>query len=220
MNTNTAFLWVSGGIAALAGGLALQGTDIGQEAWFLSRASGLVAFALLSASVILGLLLSTRTAKQLMPARVAADLHTFLSVLTLVFLGLHGGALLFDGFFHFTPLSLLVPFASPYEPLWTGLGVIGAWGTALVAASVRVRKQIGYATWRRLHYVSFLAYVLSLVHGMTAGTDTGLPAVQLLYIGSAAFVTALLMLRLLMRPETRAAKQAPAGQPGSISRAA
>ncbi|MBK6663076.1 MAG: hypothetical protein IPG47_10130 [Thermoflexaceae bacterium] len=128
MNTNTAFLWVSGGIAALAGGLALQGTDIGQEAWFLSRASGLVAFALLSASVILGLLLSTRTAKELMPARIAADLHTFLSVLTLVFLGLHGGALLFDGFFHFTPLSLLVPFASPYEPLWTGLGVIGGWG--------------------------------------------------------------------------------------------
>lgn len=220
MTTNTAFLWLSAGITAFAGGLAMQGADFGEQAWLLSRASGLIAYGLLSASVVLGLLLSTRTAKHVIPARVAADLHAFLSVLSIVFLALHGGALLFDGFFHYTLLSLLVPFVSPSNPFWTGLGVIGGWATALVAASVRVRKQIGYGAWRRLHYVSFLAWAASLVHGMAAGTDTALAPVQVLYIGSAALVSGLLMLRLLARPAAKASRGAPAGERGSISRAA
>lgn len=220
MTTNTAFLWVSAGISALAGGLALQGTDLGQEPWFISRASGLVAYGLLSASVVLGLLMSTRAAKHVLSPKVTAELHTFLSVLSLVFLGLHGGALLFDGFFHFTPLSVLVPFASPYEPLWVGLGVIGGWATAAVAASVRMRKRIGYRRWRQMHYLAFLAWGLSLVHGMTAGSDTALVGVQVMYLGSAALVTGLLMLRILARPATRAARNLPAANAESISRAA
>ena len=199
--------------AAFIDGLALKGMNLGQQPWFISRASGLVAFALLSAAVILGLLMSTKSVNRWLPPRVSHELHGMLSVLSIVFLALHGIALLFDGFFTFTPLSLLVPFASPYQPLWVGLGVIAAWTTAAVAASVRYRKQMGYARWRRLHYLSFVAYVLSLVHGMTAGgSDTSLPLVQALYLGSAGTIATLLMVRILFERPVAAAKRM-AGRP-------
>lgn len=196
--------------AAFIDGLALRGMNLGQQPWFISRASGLVAFALLSGSVILGLLMSTKAANRWLPPKITNELHGMLSVLSLVFLAVHGGALLFDGFFAFTPLSLLVPFASPYKPLWVGLGVIAAWTTAGLAASVRFRKQIGYARWRRLHYLSFVAYVLSLVHGMSSGSDTSLPLVQALYLGSAGTIATLLMVRILFERPVTAAKKAAA----------
>lgn len=196
--------------AAFIDGLALRGMNLGQQPWLISRASGLVAFALLSGSVILGLLMSTKAANRWLPPKITNELHGMLSVLSLVFLAVHGGALLFDGFFAFTPLSLLVPFASPYKPLWVGLGVIAAWTTAGLAASVRFRKQIGYARWRRLHYLSFVAYVLSLVHGMNSGSDTSLPLVQALYLGSAGTIATLLMVRILFERPVTAAKKAAA----------
>ena len=117
---------------------------------------------MLAQNIIFGLLLSSRLARQWSIAGHSAHLHTFLSVLTLTFLAIHGGALLFDGFFKFSPIDLVVPFTGPYRPFWVGLGVISGWCAALVAASVRVRRRVGYAAWRRLHYLAFVAYVLSL----------------------------------------------------------
>jgi len=76
--------------------------------------------------VILGLVRSTKSPRPLIPRALSFDLHQFISVLGLTFIGVHAGALLFDGFLRFTPASLLVPFASPYRPIWTGLGVISA----------------------------------------------------------------------------------------------
>jgi len=155
-----------------------------------------VAFGLLSAGVILGLLMSTRLARTTFAGRTAYDAHAFLSGLTLTFIAVHGGALLFDGFFTFTPVSLVVPFISPYAPFWVGLGVIGAWTTAVVSASSLVQKQIGYRAWRRLHYLAFAGYVLSLMHGAAAGTDTATLPVKALYLGSLLIVGVLLCTRV------------------------
>jgi hypothetical protein len=43
---------------------------------------------------------------------------------------------------------------------------------------------------------SFGVYGLALVHGVTAGTDTSLPVVHCVYVGSAAAVAALLTYRI------------------------
>ncbi|MBI2764586.1 MAG: ferric reductase-like transmembrane domain-containing protein [Chloroflexi bacterium] len=211
MKLKTLFLASSGFLASLLGGLTLSSSSP-QEAWLVSRASGLVAFVLLSASVILGLLMSTKLGKRLLSGKLNYELHAFLSVLTLSFLGLHAGALLFDGFFTFTPLSLLVPFLSPYQPLTVGLGVIAAWSTAAVAASFWYRKQLGHARWRKLHYLSFGAYVLALVHGYTVGTDSSLPFVQAIYLGSALAVSGLLAQRIFGRKPQRQIPRPAAGR--------
>lgn len=201
-------------VASLFGGLALSVGDLGTLPWVISRVSGLVAFVLLSSSVVFGLLISTKAADGALSRPFVFTIHQFLSVLTLSFLGVHAGALLFDGFLHFGPLSLIVPFASPYRPLWVGLGVISAWASAIVTASFWMRGRIGQKAWRKLHYASFGAYVLSFVHGMTAGTDTALPLVSWMYVVSFGLVAALLAYRIGMagqpaRKPVRAAR--PAG---------
>ncbi|MEO9255656.1 MAG: ferric reductase-like protein [Tepidiformaceae bacterium] len=176
--------------------LGMSGTDLGQAPWFVSRASGLVAYFLLSASVVFGLLISTKAGDGILSRPVVFELHQFTSVLTLSLLAVHGGSLLFDGFLHFTPASILIPFVGPYQPFWVGLGVLGAWSTAIVTGSFWARKQLGQKNWRRLHFLAFFAWMASLVHGFNAGTDTAFAPVFWMYILTAAAVAALLTYRI------------------------
>ncbi len=187
--------------AAFVGGAALASTGNSQAPWFVSRAAGIGAFVALSLSVILGLLTSMRLGFPGLGRAFNFEIHGFVSVLGLTLVGIHGGSLLFDGFFHFTPAHLLIPFLSPYEPAWTGLGVIAAWGMAIVTASFWMRRWIGQRTWRRLHYVSFAVYLLAFFHGITSGTDTGAMPVALMYAASAVTVASLLALRIMIRGE-------------------
>lgn len=198
--------WLALGLlaAAFMGGAALAGAGDNQVPWFISRAAGLGAFVVLSLSVVLGLLVSSRAAEPAVPRAFSFELHGFLSMLSLTLVAIHGGALLFDSWFHFTPLAILVPFVAPYSPLWTGLGVIAAWTMAIVAGSFWARRSLGYTTWRRLHYASFAVYVLALVHGLAAGTDTVQRPVAMMYTISAAVVAGLLTYRIGSRGEGRA----------------
>lgn len=189
-------LLVVGIVAAMTGGMALRLGDTGQAAWLITRASGLAAFALLSGSVIFGLMISTKAPDGSMSRLTAFTVHQFLSVLSLGFIAVHGAALLFDGFFHFTVFDLVVPFVAPYSPALVGLGVISAWLAAAVTGSFWARKYIGQKTWRKLHYASFLAYLLSVVHGIGAGTDTERMPVAMLYAGSLVLVFGLLAYRV------------------------
>lgn len=200
-------------VASVLGGLALQGADLGQIPWLISRSSGIAAFVGLSASVIFGLLMSTKLADGGLPRILKYELHQFVSVLAVALIALHAGALLFDGFLHFTPLSLLVPFASPYRPLWVGLGTIAGWSAALVTASFWMRKRIGQKNWRRFHYVSFLAYVLALAHGVGSGTDTAVLPIAMMYATSASLVTLLLAYRVFNRKPATARARGSAMQP-------
>ena len=207
---------LAGLLTSLLLSLGLAGGAGAQLPWYLSRASGLVAFALLTGSMIMGLLITTKAADPVASRARIFDAHQFMSVAAIGFIGLHGGALLFDGFFHFTPLSLLLPFAAPYMPLWTGLGVIGAWLTVAVTASFWMRARIGQRRWRTLHFATFGAYVLAFLHGFASGTDTQLPIVFWMYVLSAAAIGALLAYRISTAgakrpvPAVSAARRSPA----------
>jgi predicted ferric reductase len=183
-------------VAAMTGGMALRLNETGQAAWLITRASGLASFALLSASVVLGLLISSKATSTSTSRLVVFSTHQFLSVLSLAFLAVHTGALLFDGFFHFTVLDLVVPFVAPYSPVLVGLGVVCAWLAAGVTGSFWARQWIGQKAWRKLHFASFAAYVLALGHGIGAGTDSGELPVALLYSISATLVVSLLTYRI------------------------
>jgi methionine sulfoxide reductase heme-binding subunit len=193
--------------------IPLHAANLGHLPWYIARASGLVSFALLSGSVILGLLISSKAGDGVVPRALAFDLHQFLSVLSLAFIGLHAGSLMFDGFVRFSPLQLLLPFIAPYEALWTGLGVIAAWLTVILTASFWMRRRIGQRRWRTLHYATFGAYLLALAHGFTAGTDSSLAFVQWGYLGSLAVVAGLLTLRILAASARPARSRQPAPLP-------
>ena len=195
MTGSRSVAWLALG-AGFVTSLALRSAELGTLPWAISRASGLAAFAVLSASVVLGLLISTKAGDGILSRHFVFDMHQFLAVASLALIALHAGSLLFDSFFNFTSLSLIIPFAAPYKPLAVGMGVLAGWLTAVTAASFWFRSRIGVKRWRTLHYLTFLAYFGALGHGVFAGTDTELPFVYWGYVASAGAVLALTVLRI------------------------
>ena len=142
--------------------------------WYFARSAGVVAYLLLSSSVLLGILMAGK-ARLSWPRFAVEEVHRFLAILTGVFLVLHGGALLLDSV---VPISLaqeLVPFTSGYRPFAVGLGVTTALLLAAVGISNALRGAIPHAVWRRIHFLTLPAWLLASLHGILAGTDAGDP---------------------------------------------
>lgn len=152
--------------------------------WVMARASGLLAYGLVTASVLAGVVLKARPfGKALRPAQVT-DVHRFLAVLALGAIAVHGTSLVLDGTVRISALALLVPGLVPYRPLWTALGVVAAELAVLVYASFSQRKRIGVRAWRLLHWLTYAVFALTTLHGLAAGSDTSRQWAPLLY-GSA-----------------------------------
>jgi DMSO/TMAO reductase YedYZ heme-binding membrane subunit len=164
--------------------------------WYAARAGGLVAYLLLSASVVVGLLLSSRTKLSRWPRFALEDVHRFLGILACAFIVLHGGALLLDRFVPISLSQLLVPGTDSYRPLAVAFGIVAAELLAALAVANHYRRQLPHRVWRRLHYLNFAVWALALVHGLTAGTDAFTTWALLLYAGSAWLVLALLVHRV------------------------
>jgi predicted ferric reductase len=138
--------------------------------WYIARSSGIVAYLLLSSSVVLGALMAARV-RFTWPRFAVEEVHRFLALLAGVFIVVHGGALLLDTV---VPISLpqeLVPFASPYRPFAVGLGVLAAELAAAVGITNLFRLRLPYTLWRRVHYLTLAVWALATVHGFLAGTD-------------------------------------------------
>jgi len=160
-------------------------------AWYVVRASGLVAFGLLTLSVWLGLAMSTRLLGTKRQKSLLA-LHRTLAWTGLSMIGLHAVALLFDPVLHFGIASILLPFAAPWKAGAVAAGIVGGWLSLALAASFRFRRWIGQKGWRRLHYASFAAFALALGHALAVGTDLrglGGPALALVAAGPVLWLT-------------------------------
>ncbi|BBB47164.1 hypothetical protein Pelsub_P0391 [Pelolinea submarina] len=166
--------------------------------WYLSRASGIIAFVFLWVSMVLGLLMSTRSLPKGRGFAIGNDLHQFVSLYGLFFTLFHGVILLWDPYINMTPLQLVVPFTVfNYQPLSVGAGQISLYLWIALVFSSYVRKSIGRATWRVLHYLSFGVFWMVLLHGISAGSDTGTAGMQILYWSSAASIVFLTTYRIL-----------------------
>ncbi len=164
--------------------------------WYMARAGGLAAYLLLWLSTVWGLVLSTRVTANLIAAPLAYGLHEFLSILAIVFAGLHALVLLGDTYIQFNLVHLIVPFTAPYEPFWTGLGTMTFYLSTALTGSFYLRKLIGQKTWRALHYLTFATFLMALAHGLMAGTDSPLAVLKLVYLGTGFSVLFLVYYRL------------------------
>ncbi|MGA2819661.1 MAG: hypothetical protein ABSF61_03265 [Anaerolineales bacterium] len=166
--------------------------------WYLSRASGVIAFVLLWASTAFGILISNKMARTWPGGPRAFELHEHSSLLAVGLSLFHGAILLGDRFIHASLGQILLPFGvSQYRPIWVGLGQISFYLLVIVTASFYVRKRIGHRVWRGLHYASFVIFLMALLHGFSSGTDASTPLVRDIYWLSGGIVLFLTLYRIL-----------------------
>jgi sulfoxide reductase heme-binding subunit YedZ len=152
--------------------------------WYLTRAAGLMGYFLIWLSTAWGLIVSSKILDRFMERSFTYDFHEFLSWLGLAFIGIHVVVLMVDKYLPYTIWQVLIPFLSPYRPLWVGIGVIALYLFLLVTITFYLRAKIGMAAFRKIHYLSLVSYIGATLHGLYAGTDSVLPIASLLYKGT------------------------------------
>ncbi len=183
--------------------------------WLAARALGFAAYAALSLEVTLGLFLSTNLADGWLSRAGTVELHRWLSLVTLVLVGVHAAALLGDGYVRFDVLDLLVPFLAPYRAVAVGLGVLGLYALGIVHGSFDYRARLGARLWRSLHMLSFAAFAGATAHGLLAGTSAAEPWARAVYTLAAGLVLWLTFYRVAQSLAVRGSSRLPAA--GAIS---
>lgn len=153
--------------------------------WLLARASGLSAYALVTLSVVAGIVLKARPFSKPKPSTVT-HVHRALAFNAIGAIAAHGVALVLDTTVKISPLALVVPGLVSYRPLATAIGVLCAELLVVVYASFSLRKRIGVKAWRRLHWATYGIFGMATIHGLAAGTDSS--RFGFLYFGAVAAV--------------------------------
>ena len=172
----------------------LTATD--KHFWYLSRASGVIAYTLFWLAVVFGLLLSTRLGKHFNAARVFA-LHQYLSLIAVGFATFHAGILLADNFLNLNLWQILLPFGFQTERVGVALGQLGFWLLFICAFSFYIKKYIGQSAWRWLHFLTFMAYMFISIHVFMVGSDSRALPLLLFYAASQTTVFVLMTYRLV-----------------------
>jgi methionine sulfoxide reductase heme-binding subunit len=139
--------------------------------WYLTRASGIVAWLMLTASVIWGIVLSTKAFPEQRRPAWLLDLHRWLGGLTVAFVAIHLGGLVADNFVHFGLADLLVPFASSWKPIPVAIGIVAMWLLVAVEGTSLMIKKLPRRYWRWIHLSSYAVFLLASFHAAFAGTD-------------------------------------------------
>ena len=184
--------------------------------WILARSSGLLAYVLLTSSVLAGLVLKARPFGTALRPAAVTDLHRLLALLGLGAVSLHGLTLVLDTAVPISVADLLVPGLVPYRPLATGLGVVAAELMLVVYASFSLRRRIGTRNWRRLHWATYLVFAFATVHGLAAGTDSRTTWALALYGGATGAVLAAGAWRALVPPRNGAPRVSHRDRPLAV----
>lgn len=185
--------------------------------WYITRATGIVALLLLTATTVLGIVTSVRYATESWPRFAWQDLHRRLSLVAVVFVGIHVASTVLEGYAPIGWLSVLVPFTSPYRRLWLGLGTAAVDLLLAVGISSVLRNRIRARTWRALHWLSYLSWPLAVTHGLGTGTDPRLNWVLGLVVLCAGAVFVAGLWRLGVGWPQRAGLRLGAGAVGAAS---
>jgi sulfoxide reductase heme-binding subunit YedZ len=182
--------------------------------WLAARASGIVALALVTLSVGVGLAMAGRVARRPGLSRTLMALHEHAALAGLVAIAVHGLTLLADPWLHPGIAGVTVPFAMGYRPAFTGLGILAGYLAALLGLSFYARRRIGARLWRRAHRATVLVYALGVVHALGAGSDSATPWLRTFVLVTGAPILVLVLRRVTARrPAPRAVQAAEGASP-------
>lgn len=185
--------------------------------WLASRATGIVALLLVTASVLIGLLMASGLLKRPGLKRSLVAFHEHTALVALVLIAVHGITLLGDRTLNPGPIGILLPFATPYRPSYTALGIISGYLVAALGLTFYMRKWIGGKRWRQMHRATVVAYVLGVAHAIGAGSDASIPAVRFGLVASVLPAATLFLIRNRTRTTGSAARTAQAKAVGMSS---
>jgi Ferric reductase like transmembrane component len=142
--------------------------------WYATRATGVMALVLLTATVVLGVAGTARFATPRCPRMITAQLHRNLSLLAVAFVGAHIVTTVLDPYAPIGWIAAVVPFASPYRTFWLGLGTVAFDMLLAVMVTSLLRARLGYGAWRAVHWLGYACWPVALWHGLGTGTDSKL----------------------------------------------
>lgn len=168
--------------------------------WWASRATGFVAYVALWLAMMLGLMISARGLDGLINRKVVLELHQQWTTAAALATVTHVALVVTDAYVDVSWRGAAVPGSSMYLTGPVALGTIGMWGTALLALSGWLQRRMNYVAWRVLHASAFGTFIISLVHGVVSGTDSGTIGAQAMYAGTAALLVGAIVFRVLYFP--------------------
>ena len=165
--------------------------------FFLEYYAGVFSLVLLSMTVVGGLLSTDRIVMGVKHRVLLQSAHRVGGIGAVGFLALHiatkvsmGKASVMDAF---------VPFMSPFNALYIGLGTIAGYLMMVVFFSGLLRLRfIGSAkpwVWRGVHALSYVSWPIAIMHGLTAGRAAA-AWVTASYVVCLLLVTGVLFIRL------------------------
>jgi predicted ferric reductase len=176
--------------------------------WYLMRGSGLVALALLSVTVALGVVGVKRWGSTHWPRIVTAGLHRNVSLLAVCFLAVHIITAVVDDWIGLSWFGVVIPFQSTYRPIWVGMGALTLDLVIAVMATSLLRRHISRRAWRLVHWTTWVLWPLALVHALGSGTDIGSGWA----LGVVVTCVAMVVVALVWRVRPSAARAASAGR--------
>jgi sulfoxide reductase heme-binding subunit YedZ len=163
--------------------------------WYLTRASGAVALILLTFSVVIGVAAIGRLRSPGVPRFVIDGIHRTASLLAIVFLVVHIITAVLDSFAPIALSDAVIPFFGVYRPLWLGLGALSFDLMLAIVVTSLLRRRVGHGAWRAVHWLSYAAWPIAVVHGFGTGSDVNQTWMLAINVGCIAAVLASVVAR-------------------------
>ena len=142
----------------------------------ISSTLGLIATAVLTFNLLLGILLSTAYRRSPVWKNLPAwlkkisldDLHNWTAYVALALAMAHPLLLLGDSSLRYRITDILLPIHAPHQVFWTLFGALALYAliVVIITTQKRVKKRIGFRTWKNIHLISYGTALLFIIHGV------------------------------------------------------
>lgn len=160
--------------------------------WWVDRSAGLVALALLTLVLVLGILSVGRPPRLPVWRAVVQAVHRELPLVAVLLLGVHIGTAVVDPHVGLTLVNVVVPFTAAWEPFAVGLGALAVDLLVVLVVTSLVRARLAPQIWHAVHVLAYALWPLAVGHALAVGTDAG--AETLRWIGAGCVGMVLLAL--------------------------
>lgn len=179
----------------------------------LARLAALIAYALMVATVVLGVCLRLRFLQHTVNRATFYGAHSVLALSALIFGGIHGLTFVYQPVWHIGVKEFTVPFSGGLQRIPVGFGILGTELAIAVACAVWLQRRLGYRRWLRLHQLAYGAFALIWLHIFLVHPEPRhLNPVAVGVAAGALTVLVLFLVRAL--PSRSRLRQRPFAEPG------